>query len=81
MTGVASRETRAARDDLAAARSAETAHRKDCIDCIRAANRRKPAGRCDQGLALAAAARDAEQHWRAGQEADRQPLPGQGALF
>lgn len=81
MTFPGSRETRAARENLAAARDAEAAHRRECIDCIRAAHRRKPADRCDPGRELAAAVRAAEAAWRAGQEADRQPAPGQGALF
>lgn len=81
MTGVASRETRAAREDLRAAEAAEKAHRKDCIDCIRAVGRRKPAGRCGAGRDLSAAVRDADRRWRDERDLDLQPGPGQEALW
>ena len=74
-------ETTLARADARAAEDRWQAHRWDCPVCVTGQRRRKPAEMCDQGSDLYrdrdATARELERQ----RELDKQPIPGQGALF
>lgn len=74
-------ETTLARADARAAEDRWQAHRRDCPVCVTAQRKRKPAVMCGQGSGLyrdrGATARELERQ----RELDKQPIPGQGALF
>jgi hypothetical protein len=75
------RELREAREAAQAADAAWKRHHRDCITCTRAKRERKLQDMCTPGWKAWADRRDTAAELNKQRELDKQPVPGQEALF
>ena len=76
-----SRETALASAQARKAAAAWRAHRADCSRCARVCPVQPGPGPCSQGAPLYLAHKSAQKELARNRELDKQPPPGQGALF
>jgi hypothetical protein len=76
-----SRETALASAQARKAAAAWRAHRADCSRCAQSARSSRGPGPCSQGAPLYLAHKSAQKELARNRELDKQPPPGQGALF